>query len=262
MADSLAFRGPCHLRAFVGPLFPPLSSSFQKIQMNKTHILSSIMIALGICAVSQAATITLTNANFASGSGLIASTWTVVDGAGANSLPSNYWQGDGAVPGIPTAAIYIKSDGGNYIQQALNASDLGAVDATTFNSYTVGLDYGFRHDGTFNNSAAHTIRISLWNVTDNVEIAGSDLVIAAPATQGSNSLTNGSFVLNYDNTTGSFAGDAIAIRFTSSSPDLGGNAWHRTAILDNVSIAAVPEPSASVLLGGLAVFALLRRRRA
>jgi MYXO-CTERM domain-containing protein len=217
-----------------------------------------ILAALGICSTAHSATITLLNGNFATGSGTTATSWVQTDGTGGNSPPSNYWVTSG-VPGITTGAIYLKSDGGNYIQQALTASDLGSVDATTFTSYTVGLDYGYRHDSVINGD--HTLRISLWNVTDNVEITGTDLLVAAPGSPGTNSLTTGSFVLNYDNTAGTLTGDQIAIRFSSTSGDLAGNSWQRTAILDNVTITAVPEPAAA-LLAGLGAFALLRRRRA
>jgi hypothetical protein len=228
--------------------------------MKHTRKLRAALLALGSISASQAATIQLSNADFNTGTGLTATSWIQTDGTGANSAPSNYWQGAGLVSGITTGAIYVKSDGANFIQQAFTQTiDLTPVDATTFNSYTVAFDYGFRHDGTFN-ASNHTIRVSLWNVTDGVEVAGTDLVIAPPVASGANSLTGGSFNLNYDNTAGTLAGDQLAIRFTSTSADLGGNAWQRTAILDNVSITAVPEPSAA-LLGGLGVLALFLRRR-
>lgn len=228
--------------------------------MKKTHCLA--ILALATSAVSHAATITLSNADFESGvnSGTFPATdWPQTNGAGTNSpTSSTYWQPGGAVAGIATGAIYMKSDGGNYIQQVFNASDLGAVDATTFESYAVTLDYGCRVNASATN---HTIRLSLWNVTDNLELAGTDFVVA-PITSGNSSLSSLGQVFNltYDNTAAGLAGDQIAIRFTSVSPDLGSNAWHRTAIIDNVAITAVPEP-ASALLGALGLFGLLRRRR-
>lgn len=206
-------------------------------------------------AVASAATIQLTNGDFATGTNPDAPGWARVDGAGTNSAPSNYTE---QVPGLGSRSMQIKSDGGNYVQQTIVLSDLGAVDATTFSAYTVAFDYGYRHDAVRNGD--HTLRISLWNVTDNVEIAGQDLVILDPGATGPNSLTAGSFNLVYDSSAASLAGDLIAIRFTSLSADLGANSWQRTAIIDNVAITAVPEPAAA-LLGACGLIGLLRRRR-
>lgn len=213
------------------------------------------LIALFLPAVASAATIQLTNGDFAAGTNPVATGWVQTDGAGTNSSPSNYAE---IVPGLSSRSMQIKSDGGNYVQQTITISDLGAVDATTFGSYTIAFDYGYRHDAVRNGD--HTLRISLWNVTDNVEIAGQDLLIVDPGSTGANSLAAGSINLSYDNLAGSLAGDSVAIRFTSVSADLGANSWQRTAMIDNVAVTGVPEPAA-VLLGTVGLLGLLRRRR-
>lgn len=221
-------------------------------------IASRALIALSVAALpglASAATIQLTNADFAVGTNPLATGWLQVNGGGTPGSPSNYAE---AVPNIGNRSMQIKSDGGNYVQQTIALSDLGPVDAGTFSSYTVAFDYGYRRDAVRNGD--HTLRVSLWNVTDDVEITGTNLVIADPGAIGANSLAPGSFVLGYDNTALSVAGDTIAIRFTSMSSDLGTNAWQRTAIIDNVAITAVPEPAAT-LAGAIGLLGLLRRRR-
>jgi MYXO-CTERM domain-containing protein len=44
------------------------------------------------------------------------------------------------------------------------------------------------------------------------------------------------------------------------SPDLNGKNWQATAMFDNISVTAVPEPSVA-LLGALGLLGFLRRRR-
>ena len=216
---------------------------------------SRALIALFLPAVASAATIQLTNGDFATGTNPAATGWVQVNGAGTNSAPSNYAE---LVPGLSSRSMQIKSDGGNYVEQTITLSDLGAVDATTFGSYTIAFDYGYRHDAVRNGD--HTLRISLWNVTDNVEITGQNLLIADPGSTGANSLAAGLINLTYDNLAGSLAGDSVAIRFTSVSADLVDSSWQRTAMIDNVAVTAVPEPAAA-LLGTIGLFGLLRRRR-
>ncbi len=221
--------------------------------MNPRSLIISIPFLLP--ALVSAATVQLTDGDFSTGTNPNATGWTRVDGGGTNNSPSNYAE---AVPGSTWGrSMQLKSDGGNLVEQTLTLTDLGVMDAATFGSFTVGLDYGYRRDAVTNGD--HTLRISLWNVTDNVELAGQDLLIANPGV-GANSLAAAVFNLSYDNTAGSLAGDSIAIRITSISADLAGNSWQRTAMVDNVAITAVPEP-ATVLLGSLGLIGLLRRRR-
>lgn len=222
--------------------------------MTSTSLALALALPLLLAAAAPAATVLLTNGDFAAGTNPAATGWTRVDGAGVNASPSNYGE---LIPGLGNRSMQIKSDGGNYVQQALTLTDAGAMDAASYAIFTVGFDYGYRRDAVTNGPLG--LRISLWNVTDNVELTGQDLVIADPGV-GANSLASTSIALNYDNTAGGLAGDQIAIRFTSTSADLGGTSWQRTAAIDNIAITAVPEP-ASILLGTLGLAGLLRRGR-
>lgn len=217
-----------------------------------------VLPALVVAASSaSAAVITVANGDFETGADPAAASWDRVDGAGTNSPPSNYSE---SLPDITGRTMQIKSDGGNYIEQGLNVSDLGPVDSASFGDFTISLDYGYRRDAVTNGD--HTLRISLWNATEDTELAGSDLLIADPGV-GANSLTSTSVNLLYDNTAPSLAGDSLAFRITSVDTDLEVNSWQRTAVIDNVAITAVPEPSIA-LLGGLGLFGLFglfRRRR-
>lgn len=219
-----------------------------------TPLIPAALLPVLLSASLPAATVLLSNGDFSTGTNPAADGWTRVDGAGTNASPSNYAE---SVPGSSWGrSMQIKSDGGNHVQQTLTLSDEGAMDATSFSSFTVSFDYGYRRDAVTNGD--HTIRVSLWNLTTNQELAGSDLVIANPGV-GANFLTGTSLALGFDNGAQT-SGDAIAIRFTSLGGDLGSSSWQRTAMIDNVAITAVPEPAAA-MLGAFGVLGLLRRRR-
>jgi len=229
--------------------------------MKTTAALIPALLALLSVTESQAATITLANGNFQanqwnsytnfySASNPAPDGWrsSITDGG-----PGNYGEPLSPLPGI---IAFLQDRGGNYYQQGLTASDQGAVDATTFSSYTVRFDYGYRRESA--TSGDINLLVQLWNTTDNALLATDTVTMQDPGV-GLNSLTPGNVVLAYDNTLGSLTGNAIAIRFVHAGN--GSKGFNATAMLDNVSITAVPEPSSAVLLGLAGVPILLRRLR-
>ena len=179
---------------------------------------------------AHAVVVTVPNPDFESGSNPNADDWTRVDGSGANSSPSCYAE---AVANYGTGRnMHLKADGGNYVQQVLMVSDEGAMDATTYNNFTIGLKYGQRQNASDSN-----IRIALWNATTDSELAGTNHTITGAAHTW---LGTGSWNLTYDSVAQS-SGDAIALRITNMDPDLGGNAWQNTASMDDVTITATAE---------------------
>lgn len=224
--------------------------------------LFTLLILGGAAPAASAVLITVTNGDFQTDVGqanTMATGWTAVNGAGTNNPPSNYFQND--ISGFTGDRLaLLKSDGGNYIQQALSMGESGAVDATSFNRYTVNFNYGYRRDSTTNGDL--TLRVSLWNTTDNLELAGQNFTITNPGT-GANSMSAQVANLSYDNTQASLLGDTIALRITNTTADLAANAFQRTGMVDDFTVTAVPEPSAYALFGAgsLAAFAFVRRRR-
>ena len=233
--------------------------------MNKTSLLATLAIVAS-APLSQAAliSINLTNADFQADLGqpnTVSTGWTSVAGSGTNSTPSNYFEnGISGFSGDRLALL--KSDGGNYIQQALTTSEAGAVDATTFGQYTVDFNFGYRRDGSTNGDL--NLRVALWNITDGVELAGHTFTIVNPGV-GANSMSAQTAVLAYDNTQASLLGDTIALRVMSMDADLGSVAWNRTGMVDDFSVnaTAVPEPATYGLMGAgaLASAAFVRRRK-
>ena len=214
--------------------------------MKKILIMS---VLVGFAVAASADTVTVLNAGFELGANPAADSWTRVDGAGVNNSPSTYVE---VVAGFGTGRnAHLKSDGGNYIQQLLVLSDAGAMDATTYNDFTIGMDYGQRQNGSDSN-----IRIALWNTTTGFELAGADQVI----TGATETWTLGSWNLTYDSSAET-AGDVIALRVTNLDPDLGGNAWQNTASIDNVTITAIPEPATIGLVVAMGGGILFIRRK-
>lgn len=174
------------------------------------------------------------NPGFADGTNPNATGWTSVNGAGTNAAPCNYAE---TVPNIGNRTMQIKSDGGNYIQQTLTATAVDApVNASSFGTWSISFLKGYRRDAVRNGD--HVLRVSLWNTTTDSELAGSDLTIGDPGSTGTNSLSPSTVMLSYDHTAGTLAGAGIALRITSTSGDLAGSSWQRTAIVDDVSIVA------------------------
>lgn len=217
---------------------------------------------LFLASSAHAAIITLTNAGFQTDIGqvnTVVTGWTAVDGQGTNGPPSNYFA-DGLAGGASNRMALIKSDGSNYIQQAITTSDAGAVDAGTFGNYTVNFDYGYRREST--TSGDLTIRVALWNITDAVQLAFQDFIITDPGV-GANSIAAQVASLNYANA--GLSGKSLALRIVNTSSDLAGNSWYRTAMVDNFAMtaSAVPEPATYgvAMASAAAALAVVRRRR-
>lgn len=245
----------CRTNALPESTLPPkpyTSSTNAMKSIRFTACLATSLIALSTAA--PAATILLTNPGFEDGTNPDATGWVRVDGAAPNSSPSNYAE---QIPGLPSRTMQLKSDGENYVEQGFVETIAGqAVDASTFPGFIIDFEYGYRRDAVTNGD--HEIRVAVWNTTTGIELAGSTLLIPDPGV-GANFLTATSLSLPYDNTAVS-VGDGISLRFTSVSGNLGGSSWQRTAVIDNVSAAAIPEPS-SVAIGALSLGLLALRRR-
>lgn len=185
--------------------------------------------------------ITLTNADFETGphgANQMIPGWDEFDPPAGHDDPNyiEFWGGS-----INSATLNLKGEGAGWVGQDIVASDAGAVDATTFGSYTVELDYGYRADhAASGNNFGHgdiTARIALWNTTTDTELAGVDLTILDPGVQTTFQWqqTGHQITLNYDHSTQT-AGDGLQFRITHASPDLDTASWQVTAMFDNVSI--------------------------
>lgn len=204
--------------------------------MNSKHtttIAGGLLLLFGGAAMAQTP-IKVINPGFTDGATRVATGWTLVNGSGTNAAPSNYAE---TVPDIGNRTMQLKSDGGNYIQQALTATAAEvAVDASSFGTWSISFLKGYRRDAVRNGN--HVLRVSLWNTTSDSELAGYDLTIVDPGSTGTNSLSPSTIVLTYDQSAPALVGAGIALRVRSTSSDLGSSASQRTAILDDVSIVA------------------------
>lgn len=201
--------------------------------MKKTPLTTGLLLLTLAGTASAQSPIKILNPGFTDGAGTDATSWTLVNGGGTNSAPSNY-----AATGVPQMTgrtMQLKSDGSNYIQQPLTATTADVpVNASSYGTWSVSLSKGYRRDAVRNGD--HTLRVALWNTTANAELVGSDVLIPDPMTTGANSLAPATVTLSYDNTLPALSGAGIALRITSTSGDLAGNAWQRTVILDDVSV--------------------------
>jgi hypothetical protein len=243
----------------------------RKIQHQPVKTMKSTLIAIpaivATALFANASTIALTNADFETGP--FGNTQSItgwdefeVTGAASGGGDDNYNESRPA--NINSHVLHLKADGGNWVGQNMTVSDTGTVDATTYPNYTVEFDYGYRADTNTNHGHGDiTVRIGLWNTTANTEMAGYDLLIPDP-NQRVNPVewtaTDYRVNLTYDNTAQT-SGDTIQVRFTQVSPDLASSTYLATAMFDNVSVTAVPEPSSVFLLGALGLLGFLHRRR-
>jgi hypothetical protein len=144
-------------------------------------------------------------------------------------LPSNGQYND---DGIVGRAASFKSVGTSYIQQMLRG-----IRAGSFNVFDVEFSFGYRNDGS-NAGNIYPMRVSIWDVDSNAELAGENFYVSAPGVDSSKSPNVGpvereKIALEIGSL--SQPGHQIALRFADLY-NAGGSGSAATAVIDRVSI--------------------------
>jgi hypothetical protein len=172
--------------------------------------------------------------------GFDAGTWNTASGTSpegwtislaATSSPGFYGQGAPATPGLASVAAHFQSTAG-YYEQNLSAGNPG-LNAGGVDAITVAFDRVYRNDAVTNGPAM--LRVSLWDKTNDLEIAGRDLVFEDPGVQAGNTLTPAALQLVYDSS--AYDDEEIALRVSRIAPLLTANIFQSTVLIDNVSVA-------------------------
>lgn len=162
--------------------------------------------------------------------------------SGASTAPQNWISGlvgtsgnyGESSPNVGSIAAHLQAVDGNYIQQNLAAANPGLT-ASQIDSISVSLDQCYRNDAV--TSGPIFLRVSLWDITNDLEIVGRDLLIQDPgviAGAGSNQLTPGTFKMGFDSS--SYTTEQVALRIGHVAPRPA-EVWAATAIIDNVSVS-------------------------
>lgn len=212
--------------------------------------------------LASAVTLNVANQTFTTiATGNNPASWTTVETAGDGV----YAQAAVAPIASQGNVLHFKDGDGSatsqYIQQDITANNAG-VFANTYSSYTLTMDLGWRNDLSDRGDAQY--RISLVDVTDGVELTFFAYTFPVRATGlfDSYSLVQAAapFTLTYNNTLAAYVGDTIALRIARSDATTSGN-FQSTSWIDNVTLSAVPEPSA-VIFGLMGLLAMqLRKKR-
>jgi hypothetical protein len=142
---------------------------------------------------------------------------------GQNNIPN-------IAPGIP--ALFW-SRGGNFIQQDLSTSNSGLT-ADQLTGVQLSFERGYRNDVVTKGDIL--VRLSLWDLTTDTEVAGRDVVIEDTGVKTGvdrNQLTATGITLPI---TGASA-NPVALRISTVEPVLAAGQFEATAIIDNVSVA-------------------------
>ena len=213
----------------------------------KSLLITSASLAL-LASSASAATISLVNGSFeAPATGKIQSGFDE-----ATDIPG--WTNNGAGPytdtGVENSAITGKD--GDW-STFLRSTDGGAYQVTTF-TITPGDQFSLSWlAGSTSGEGLNTLQqVTLFRTTD----GGATRTVLATNTESFGTAANvfNTFTLDYL-ATNADAGAQIGIEFDSLNST---DAW---VGYDNFNLAVIPEPSA-LLLGGLGLVGLLRRRRA
>lgn len=179
-----------------------------------------------------------------------------------NNTTQNQWFNQAVPDGQQAGSL-----GGQYFTQQLNDSITGAVmTGATTQQFDISFFTGRRKE----NSAigSFTVLLQAYNGSTFVGNLASQTYYAGandsnPATidlnLGVGNWTSSAITLSLTAPANLLPGNNIRIVFAQNTP-FGTNPLTGEMAIDNVSVTAVPEPSAA-LLGGLGLLALLRRRR-
>ncbi|MCW1922846.1 choice-of-anchor D domain-containing protein [Luteolibacter arcticus] len=225
--------------------FDPASAtgSFGDLLSIETNATNTPILTLPVVAkvaIDAAETpVTVVNAGFNAGG------WNSVTGTSpqgwTNSLAATnggglYGQDGALTPGLTSVAAHFQSVLG-YYEQNLSAGNAGLT-AGKVDAITVAFDRLYRNDAVVNGHAM--LRVSLWDKTNDVELAGRDLVFENPGLQTGNTFTPVALSLAYDAST--LDAEEIALRITRIPPlVVGVNINQATLVIDNVSVAVDGE---------------------
>lgn len=225
---------------------------------------------LVVASSAHAATITLFNGNFEGGTNgspdYDPNDWTVTENTTNNEVYAV-----AGLNGFTSTLLHFKDrtdTASPSVFQNLSSSNAGLT-ADTYGAYTLTLDLGWRNDRISGGAATGnaTLLFELVNLTDSSVLASDTYTLLQRSTPLFNVYTLDNpalqIALNYDNTSGAIAGNTVGLRISRIDADNTAVNGDSTLWMDNLSITAVPEPSAYGLLGAgaLASAAFLRRRR-
>lgn len=142
----------------------------------------------------------------------------------------NYGQ---LIPNVTNLPALFWARSGNFIQQDLTVANAGLT-ASQITGVSVSFDRGYRNDTV--TAGDIVVRVSLWNLVSDTEIAGRDVLIedtGVIAGTGSNQFTPTGVAFPV----ASAGTGAVALRIATVEPLLAANQFFATAMIDNVSLA-------------------------
>jgi len=205
----------------------------------------AIVLLLGLASASHAGLV-LANGDFETGAdwnSAVGSNPSVWSDSGVNYGESITGYGTGRVAALKDAA-------NTWYQQTI-----GVVGEQT----GVQIDYegGVRYHSSYAAGPRDIdLRVSLWDVTTDLELAFIDVNTVYSTSE--TSLHTRSHTLNYDGT--GIEGNVLALRFTNSTGQTG-NLHHSNVLLDDISVTAIPEPATLGMVAVMGGGILFIRRR-
>lgn len=223
----------------------------------KYTVLTTLAALSVLNASVHAATIIVSNGDFSS---LIdagnATSWTDTQVGGGTSY---YNPSENSAPDF---IAYLQSSGSstapdfNAISQ--NLSDFNAgLTASTYGSYTINFDAGFRDDLT--QTGTVNFRVALVDLGADGVYQSSDIVLdSATFSRSKNAIAMDMSSESINLTFSSSSGNDIGLVFINENT---GSTYQQTGMIDNVSVTAVPEPTTATMFGLVGLAFVLRRRR-